>query len=546
MTLTDDDGAPTVSSAWSLRRRLRRLLAGLSVLVIVLIALSVGLLVSVRHQQHQVIDRYFTAINISDQRFIAQLDAETAVRGYALTGATVTLQPLTHFKTAAYHQQLVRLQALLRPDPAAEKGLTTWEAATDRWYQQSALPTQRHIASQGRGSVTPQSVLAGKTLFDANRTAFNNYVNPLIAKRNSASNALKVRTTLLFVAVLIAALGILAAGGLLWIGLRRWVVDPLSHLGDETRLVADGDLQHEVAAEGPSEIRQLGEDVDGMRREIVRQLAEVERARVEIETARLTLARQAEDLARSNRDLEQFAYVASHDLQEPLRKVASFCQMLERRYTGQLDERADQYIAFAVDGAKRMQQLINDLLAFSRVGRMSAGMTQVSLRDCFETAVSNLTVSIDTADAVITHDPLPTVRGERTLLVQLFQNLIGNAIKFRGDETPKVHIGSTREGEFWEISCADNGIGIEPQYADRIFVIFQRLHGREEYTGTGIGLALCKRIVEYHGGELWLDTTVTQGTTFRWTLPVRGATVRPDPQGTPTLEAGTALPVEKS
>jgi signal transduction histidine kinase len=521
VTLTDDDGAPTVSSAWSLRRRLRRLLAGLSVLVIVLIALSVGLLVSVRHQQHQVIDRYFTAINISDQRFIAQLDAETAVRGYALTGATVTLQPLTHFKTAAYHQQLVRLQALLRPDPAAEKGLTTWEAATDRWYQQSALPTQRHIASQGRGSVTPQSVLAGKTLFDANRTAFNNYVNPLIAKRNSASNALKVRTTLLFVAVLIAALGILAAGGLLWIGLRRWVVDPLSHLGDETRLVADGDLQHEVAAEGPSEIRQLGEDVDGMRREIVRQLAEVERARVEIETARLTLARQAEDLARSNRDLEQFAYVASHDLQEPLRKVASFCQMLDRRYSGQLDERADTYIAFAVDGAKRMQQLINDLLAFSRVGRMGTdGMSPIALSDTFASAMSNLSVTTESAGAVVTTDPLPVVLGERTLLVQLLQNLIGNAIKFRGEATPTVHIGAVRQQDTWEFSCADNGIGIEPQYAERIFVIFQRLHAREEYTGTGIGLALCKRIVEHHGGTLWLDTSVTSGTTFRWTLPV--------------------------
>jgi signal transduction histidine kinase len=545
VTTPDDDGRSRAPSTWSLRRRLRRFLAALSVLVIALIALSIVLLVGVRRDQEQVIDRYFTAINISDQRFIAQLDAETAVRGYALTGLPVALQPLRQYQAPAYHQQLMRLQALLRPDPTAERSLAAWEAASNRWYQESALPTRRQTQANGPKSVTAASVLAGKALFDANRKAFNDYLNPLIAKRNAASSSLKVRTTLLFAAVLVAALGILAAGGLLWIGLRRWVVDPLSQLGEETRLVADGDIQHEVVAEGPDEIRRLGIDVDGMRREIVQQLAEVELARLEIESARQILETQAEELARSNRDLEQFAYVASHDLQEPLRKVASFCQMLDRRYTGQLDERADQYIAFAVDGAKRMQQLINDLLAFSRVGRMSEGTAQVSLQDCFATAVSNLSVTIDISHAVITHDPLPTVVGERSLLVQLFQNLIGNAIKFHGDEPPRVHIGATRKADAWELSCADNGIGIEPQYADRIFVIFQRLHAREEYTGTGIGLALCKRIVEHHGGELWLDTTVTHGTTFRWTLPVRDATVRPEPRGAPTLEAGSQPAVEK-
>jgi signal transduction histidine kinase len=518
-------GRSDAPSSWSMRRRLRQSIAALSLLVVALVSLAVVLLVSVRREQGQVIDRYFTAINISNQRFIAQLDAETAVRGYALTGLPATLQPLKQFRDPSYNRQLGQLRTLLDQDALAERDLAAWDAAANRWYEQYAIPTRKQIKASGPNTVSPDSVLGGKTLFDANRAAFQSYVDPLVAKRNGSSNALKLRTALLFAAVAVAALGILAAGGALWVGLRRWVVDPLALLGRESRLVASGDIRHRVVAAGPMEIRALGADVNGMREEIVRQLAEVESARAEIEVARQVLELQAEELARSNRDLEQFAYVASHDLQEPLRKVASFCQMLDRRYSGQLDERADTYIAFAVDGAKRMQQLINDLLAFSRVGRVTEGMFEIDLSDSFATAVSNLEVTAEAAGAIITCDPLPTVLGERSLLVQLLQNLIGNAIKFRGEAPPAVHIGVIRKDDMWEFSCADNGIGIEPQYADRIFVIFQRLHAREEYTGTGIGLALCKRIVEHHGGQLWLDTTVEVGTTFRWTLPVFTAEV---------------------
>jgi signal transduction histidine kinase len=518
-------------SSWSMRRRLRQSIAALSLLVIVLVSVAVALLVSVRHEQRQVIDRYFTAINVSNRRFIAQLDAETAVRGYALSGLPVTLQPLRQFQKPAYNKQLAELRTLLDQDPAAEHNLATWDAAANKWYEQSAVPTRKQVATSGKNSLSPSSVLAGKALFDANRNAFQSYLAPLVAKRNGSSSALKLRTTLLFAAVAVAALGILGAGGALWVGLRRWVVDPLALLGQESRLVASGDIRHEVVAAGPTEIRDLGADVNDMREEIVRQLAEVESARAEIEVARQVLETQAEELARSNRDLEQFAYVASHDLQEPLRKVASFCQMLDRRYSGQLDERADTYIAFAVDGAKRMQQLINDLLAFSRVGRVTDGMIAVDLSDSFASAMSNLEVSSQAAGAVITSDQLPTVLGERSLLIQLFQNLIGNAVKFHGDATPTVHIGVIRKGDTWEFSCADNGIGIDAQYAERIFVIFQRLHAREEFTGTGIGLALCKRIVEHHGGHLWLDTSVTVGTTFRWTLPIFSLEVRQNAPG---------------
>jgi light-regulated signal transduction histidine kinase (bacteriophytochrome) len=218
--------------------------------------------------------------------------------------------------------------------------------------------------------------------------------------------------------------------------------------------------------------------------------------------------------------------VASHDLQEPLRKVASFCQLIEHRYKGQLDERGEQYIEFAVDGAKRMQQLINDLLAFSRVGRSGSGFAPVDLEGALAQAERQLELMITEADAVVTHDPLPTVEGDHSLLVQLLQNLIGNGVKFKGEDPPRVHIGAARSAgdpDVWEFSCRDNGIGIDEQYEDKIFVIFQRLHGRDAYGGTGIGLAMCKKIVEHHGGRLWLDTESreTPGAVFRWTLPER-------------------------
>ena len=231
------------------------------------------------------------------------------------------------------------------------------------------------------------------------------------------------------------------------------------------------------------------------------------------------LDEQTRDLERSNAELEQFAYVASHDLQEPLRKVASFCQLLEQRYRGQLDERADQYIDFAVDGAKRMQQLINDLLAFSRVGRSGNELQPVALDEIARRALADLDAVRVDARATVDVGDLPTVLGEPSLLTVLFQNLIGNAIKFRSEQPPEVRLTAERDGDGWLITCSDNGIGIDPEYAERVFVIFQRLHAKDEYAGTGIGLAMCRKIVEHHGGRIWLDPEAGPGTTFRFTLP---------------------------
>ena len=226
----------------------------------------------------------------------------------------------------------------------------------------------------------------------------------------------------------------------------------------------------------------------------------------------------AGDLARSNKDLEQFAYVASHDLQEPLRMVTGYLQLLERRYKGQLDPDADDFINFAVDGAFRMQQLITDLLAYSRVGMQGGTFEAVDCQIALDQAMVNLGSSIRESGAEISHDPLPTVKADPTQLVQLLQNLIGNAIKFCGQRQPKVHIGVRSQNGQWIFSVKDNGIGIEKQYLKRIFVIFQRLHGREEYPGTGIGLAICKRIVERHGGNIWVESEPEQGSTVFFTL----------------------------
>jgi PAS domain S-box-containing protein len=231
----------------------------------------------------------------------------------------------------------------------------------------------------------------------------------------------------------------------------------------------------------------------------------------------------AADLERSNRELEQFAYVASHDLQEPLRMVASYTQLLSRRYQGKLDQDADEFIGFAVDGALRMQELINDLLTYSRVGSRSLELQRVDANTVVDHVISSLGGAIEDSSATVTHDELPTLQADATQMEQLLQNLVANGIKFRRpDVPPEVHVSARRVPAGWCFAVRDNGIGIEPQYLERIFVLFQRLHSRAEYPGTGIGLAICKKIVERHGGSIAVKSQPGQGTTFEFTVPDRG------------------------
>ena len=250
---------------------------------------------------------------------------------------------------------------------------------------------------------------------------------------------------------------------------------------------------------------------------VMRDITERKRAEAE-------LAARTAELERSNAELQQFAYVASHDLQEPLRTVTSFLQLLNRRFGGTLDDQAKEYIGFAVDGAARMHRLITDLLTYSRVTTHGRTFAPVSMDKVLDVVLGNLGAAISEAGAEIVRDPLPEVEADQAQMASLLQNLVGNAVKYRAPGTaPRIHVGAERDGEAWVFFVRDNGIGIDPKFFDRVFVIFQRLHARDEYEGTGIGLAVAKKIVERHGGRIWVESTPGEGSTFRFSLPVRHA-----------------------
>jgi PAS domain S-box-containing protein len=283
------------------------------------------------------------------------------------------------------------------------------------------------------------------------------------------------------------------------------------------------EIEHRIVKRSSGEIRYVHEKCEHLRDrdgQIIRSLGMVhditERKRAEDE-----LNRALEELQHSNTELEQFAYIASHDLQEPLRMVSSYVQLLRKRYQGRLDQDADEFITYAFEGATRMQNLINDLLAYSRVGTRGKPFVTVACENVLEEAMANLQIAIEESGASITHDPLPQVTGDPTQLIQLFQNLLSNAIKFRGSEPPRIQVRAQREQGEWVFGVSDNGIGLEAKFAERIFVIFQRLHDRASYPGTGIGLAICKRIVQRHGGRIWVESQPGSGATFYFTIPVK-------------------------
>ena len=482
------------------------------VAVLLAISFALGLVAILRltDARHRVVDQNGPTRVAAQQLLTSLVDQESGLRGYALTGERRFLEPYTR---GAAEQKTISAQldgavagidnAQLTADyRALRRAVAVWK----RDYVASAL-------DQGRDIFDTAATDEGRRRFDDVRRAYAAFQATLDTLRTAARGDLASSAHFLsWSFAVIAALLVAAFAGLALL-MRQIVSRPLARLSRETRTTASGDFQHVIHGDGARDIVDLGEDIGALRRRVVRELEALQEANQRLDE-------QALDLRRSNAELEQFAYVASHDLQEPLRKVASFTQLLQRRYGDQLDERADQYIEFAVDGAKRMQQLINDLLAFSRVGRLGAELEPVDMNAAARDALSNLQAAIEESGAEVEVGELPTVRGEPTLLSAVLQNLIGNAIKFRGDEPPRVRVWAEPADDMWRFTVADNGIGIDPEYADRIFVIFQRLHPKEAYGGTGIGLAMCRKIVEFHGGRIELDTSVREGTTFRFTLPV--------------------------
>ena len=518
---------------WSLRRRVTALCLLAAVMLTFLAAGAATTAMANRGQLDRLLDVIGPMRTASNTLLTDLVNQETAIRGYALNRSA---DNLVLYRSNLADEQFQENSIATSPAVTDEilADLRTAVSLANRWRAEVADPV---IAAVQAGDTARATALTGdesRVLFNQVRDAITTLQNSMQEVRNeSVASVRDTNSTLLFVLVVAVGLVLASVIGLL-VALQRLIISPVTDLAAQVRSVARGNYDHDITTGGPPELARLAVDVDTMRRQIASDLAEVELARRQIEAAHEQLESQAEELMRSNRDLEQFAYVASHDLQEPLRKVASFCQLLQRRYQGQLDERADQYIAFAVSGAQRMQRLINDLLAFSRIGRTTSGFTEVDLDQVVADTISQLEPTLEAAGARVTWADLPVVRGEEQLLGTLVTNLVANAVKFRRPEVPaQVELSCRRTDDVYEISCVDNGIGIEQEFADKVFVIFQRLHPRDAYPGTGIGLAIAKKIVEYHGGTIRVDTAHSGGAAIRFTLPVSAEPVAMPGAGPP-------------
>ncbi|MQS06717.1 sensor histidine kinase [Streptomyces alkaliphilus] len=482
----------------------------------------------------------------------ALVNQETGARGYAITADPRFLEPYT-LGLREENEAVERLRELLEGHDSLLGDVREIEEAAARWRVEHAEPLIDGVVEGAPRALDPAVTEEGRVAFDRVRTLTEEQGDHLTAARDATREELGSLRTLRDAVLLTMVIAFFATGAAMTILLRALVIRPLTHLAAESRRVARGEFDRHIPAEGPADLRSMAMDVEGMRRRIVSELDASREQRERLERQTADLDARAVELRRSNAELEQFAYVASHDLQEPLRKVASFCQLLEKRYGDKLDDRGAQYIAFAVDGAKRMQVLINDLLTFSRVGRVNESRAVVELDRTLDKALANLSGVIEESGARIERpDRLPALEGDPTLLVMLWQNLIGNAVKFRDPDHPpeiRVTCDIAEDAGSLTVGVADNGIGIPEKFAEKVFVIFQRLHSRDSYSGTGIGLALCKKIVEYHGGRIRIDTGYTEGARFLFTLPLpeeageapaTPASVAAPTQATPLAPEGTA------
>ena len=510
-------------------------IGAMSVLVVLFSVIGGVLLARTSQASDLLVDRIGPANTALADMQDALVDQETGVRGYLLTRQSDFLQPYTQGEAqeAADSKQI---ETLLAGHTTALADFASLSGVIAAWKDAYALPL---IADAQAGKpITDTELTASKNAFDGLREHFGTLNTQLGAERATdvanlhRLDEVRDRTLIAMLVVFFATVGLIV------VLVQFAVLRPLTRLRLESEAVTEGNFDSPLTATGPRDIRALVEALAAMRGRLTRALAAADRQRTTLHEQKEALDSQAADLRRSNEELEQFAYVASHDLQEPLRKVASFCQLIERRYAEHLDERGKQYIDYAVDGAKRMQVLINDLLTFSRVGRVNERHQRVELKAAVDDAVYGLQYVVnDTGARIEIEDALPAVTGDPTLIRMLLQNLLGNSLKFHAPgQPPEIDVSWGSDPEqpgFVLLSVADRGIGIPAEFSEKVFVIFQRLHTRESYTGTGIGLALCKKIVEYHGGRITIDAEHTPGTRIVFSLPAAEPSAELEPSAEP-------------
>ncbi|MFF4031045.1 CHASE3 domain-containing protein [Streptomyces sviceus] len=499
------------------------LLAVMTLLVVVGSVVGAGLLSRTAEVSDQLLRRTQPAQTEAYRLQAALANQETGVRGYAISADRQFLAPYTQGKRDEA-SSATRLRGFIGDRPELLADLRAIETQAADWRRTYAEPLAASVTPGRPKPLDQQKADQGKKEFDRLRALWAQQ-NTDLAKAVEKGRAHLIHERHVRDSVLAGMVAFfLLVGVACAVLVRVLVTRPLEALTTASRRVAGGDFSYVITGGGPADLTAVANAVEGMRWHVVAELEASRAQEQELTRQAADLDAQTEELRRSNAELEQFAYVASHDLQEPLRKVASFCQLLEKRYGDVLDDRGRQYVDFAVDGARRMQVLINDLLTFSRVGRVNDARVPVGLDQALDKALANLGTAVEESGARVDRpEQLPEVVGDPTLLAMLWQNLVGNALKFRHpDRTPHVSIScgtDPDEPDSLLVCVTDNGIGIPEQFTEKVFVIFQRLHGRDAYGGTGIGLALCKKIVEQHGGKIWIDTAHTDGTRFCFTLP---------------------------
>lgn len=498
-----DASPPTQRSiqTWWLSLELSRkldLVIAYVMLPIVLVTASVGGIASNVRTRLDVAAQYRNTVFAVYDLKIAILNVETGYRGYALSGNRDFLEPY-RLGLGSAANALERLKSL----GTFPQETLTLERAVKSYETWVSVNLEMVKSGQSLPGDLQQNLLErGKERSDALRVKFESLDNLALAGFTTTRSEVSVGVGwLAFLPWLAFALLVIGALAVRY-GLRQLILDPVRNLERAAQKLADGDGSIRLPIKSYDEMGKLSATFN--------QTAE-------------TLTLRTAELQRSNRDLEQFAYVASHDLQEPLRMVSSYTQLLGKRYAGKLDERADTYIHYAVDGANRMQALIHDLLKYSRAGTRQAPLEPISAADVVWDVLKSLELSISESGSSVTVGDLPEVLADRVQLTQIFQNLIGNALKFRREGVDhRVTLSAEPDNsggvDLWRFTVRDNGIGIAKEYFERIFVIFQRLHNRESFAGSGIGLAICQRLIERHGGQIWLESAPGEGTAFHFTL----------------------------